>query len=121
MPAILQASIFKLPGFDAAVHTGYDLMHAVAGVMKDTFVGLLQSKRYTPVVEAHEAQVNRRFSRQRPWELDAESLHYATEALKLICAATNSRMTGSRFLRLFSIGEKKKSHMMHVLASPYGK
>ena len=120
MCGCIQAAIYAVPGFDAAVHTGYDLMQAVAGVMKDTFVGILMSKRYTEVVEQHEAAVHKRFGRRRPWELSAEDIQVAKEVLQLIASVTDSRVTGSRFARLLAPGESKKSHAMHVLASPYG-
>ena len=117
-------AIFRLPGFTTDLHVGYDLMHTVSGVIKDTYVRCLQGLRYSDAVHQFEVSENNRFRRhprgQEPWRASSRDIVSFKKALGNIARTTSSRVTGSRFKNLLSPGQKNKSHAMFLLAGPYG-
>jgi len=123
-PLLQKPALFGCPGFQHNRHTGYDIMHLVAGIMKDSVVGLMTGKRWTETVSEYERTSNgNRFRDVRgrhPFLATPTELQHMQAALHNIVQAADSRVVGSRFLRLLSPSKKNKSHAYAVLASDFG-
>lgn len=119
-----QPALFSCPGFQHSRHTGYDVMHLVSGVMHHTVVGLVTGKRWTEAVMEYERTQNgnrfRDVRSRHPFLATPAELQRMQAALRNIVQAADSRVVGSRFLRLLSPSKKNKSHAYAVLASDYG-
>jgi hypothetical protein len=111
----------QLPGFDAARHTGFDIMHLTAGLVNDSVVGLLTLRRHKDWVrELEQTRNGNRFRTGDSFASSAADMARIQDALQNIVAAADSRIAGSRMLRLMHSSKKNKSHTMSVLASDYG-
>lgn len=114
-------ALLQLPGFDAARHTGFDIMHLTAGLVNDTVVGLLTLRRHKDWVREFEWTRNgNRFRTGDSFAASADDKARIQQAVQNIVQAADSRMAGSRVLRLMHSSKKNKSHTMSVMASDYG-
>jgi hypothetical protein len=120
VPLPARLALCCLPWFDTQLHVGYDVMHTVGGVVKDTALRLLTSARVSDGMLAYERTANHRFLSSKPWEATQQQLDFMQTLLANVVEASPSRMTGSRFLRLLSRNKKQKSHALMVFASSMG-
>lgn len=96
-------------------------MHAGAGIVKDTVRGCLLMVRYKEWVLVFEMEENgNRFDGKEPFAAATEELPKIEEALQHIVNGSDSRVAGSRVLRLLHRSKKNKSHAMSLMASDYG-
>jgi hypothetical protein len=115
------AALLSLPGFDPLKHAGFDVMHMTAGIVNDTVVGLLMKRRIKDWVREFESTHNgNRFRSGDIFAASAADRAAIEEALQHVVAATDSRIAGSRVLRLLHSSKKNKSHTMSLMASDYG-
>lgn len=113
--------MFQVAYFDTSLHIGPDAAHTIGGCIADVVLKCMESRRYTPTVHTCEQYLQRFDTDVQPWCISHTDKAAAVTALGGIVATTISRMTGSRFAKLFAPGKKNKLHNSFVLASPYGR
>jgi len=116
--------LFSCPRFEHSRHTGYDIMHLVSGIMHHSVVGLVTGKRWTETVSEYERVQNgnrfRDVRNRHPFLATPAEIQRMQAVRRNIVQVADSRVVGSRFLRLLSPSKKNKSHAYAVLASDYG-
>jgi hypothetical protein len=120
----LLTAVFCARGFDASTHITVDAAHTLGGTVVDVYVKCSQNIRFNQTVMDYEVALQRFTTeqlQQQPWRMSPTDQAAAETCLYDIAAASDSRMTGSRFTRLFSASKKKKLHSSFVLAGPFGK
>lgn len=96
----------------------YDIMHVAAGLLRDTFLGILTGSRWSPAVQGFEESIGRFAQEMAPGSLPPGALDEFLRALNVV--ANGLRGDALHLRRLLDPSKKAKAHTLFLLAGPIG-